>query len=444
MKIIIAGAGEVGTHLARLLSKENHDIVVIDPYRSRLEALDSSCNLLTLIGAATSFSVLKDAGIAKCDLFISVTQEENSNLMACCIAKSLGAKRTVARIDNYEYMRPENRDFFTKAGVDSMIYPELLAAKEILKSLEHSWTRNWLEIHNGKLIVVGVKIRENSRLAGLQLKNISMSGHDFHISAIKRHHETIIPRGNDYILANDIIYVTTTLQHLDTLREDCGKSEQPIKKVMIMGGSRIAVRLTTLAESKYKFSILDIDRDRCGYLAERCPDASIIHGDARDTDTLIEENIAETDAFIALSDSSESNILTSLIAKDYGVSKTVAEVENIQFISEAETLNIGTIINKKLLASSKIFQMMLDSDTETSKFMALADADVAEIEAKKGSKVTRGMVKDLNLSHDMTIAGLIRNGEGMLVKGDTVIREGDSVVVFCLSGAIHKVERLFR
>lgn len=444
MRIIIAGAGEVGTHLAKLLSKENHDIVIIDPIHSRLEALDSSYNLLTITGSPTSFNIQKEAGVPHCDLFISVMQEENTNLIASCIAKSLGAKRTVARIDNFEHMRPENRDFFIKAGVDSMIYPELLAAKEILKSLEHSWTRNWLELHDGQLIVVGVKVRENSRLAGMQLKDIFMTGHAFHISAIKRHHETIIPRGNDYILPNDIIYVTTTPEHIDTLRQDCGKSEQPIKKILIMGGSPIAVRLTALAGTKYKFSILDIDRNRCEYLAERCPYANIIHGDARDTDVLLEENITDTDAFIALSDSSESNILTSLIAKDFGVSKSVAEVENIQFIAEAETLNIGTVINKKLLASSKIFQMLLDSDTETSKFMALADADVAEIEAKKGSKVTRGMVKDLNLSHDMTIAGLIRDGKGMLVKGDTTIREGDSVVIFCLAGAIHKIERLFK
>lgn len=443
MKIVIAGAGEVGTHLARLLSRENHDIIIIDSNAHRLEMLDASCNLLTIKGMPTSFSVLTEARVNQCDLFIAVTPEETSNVVACSMAKSLGAKKTVARIDNYEFMLQSHSSYFSRTGIDAMIYPEYLAAMEILKSLEHSWTRNWLEIHGGELIVVGVKIRANAKLSGVRLKELFMSDHSIHVSAIKRRHETIIPRGNDTILPNDIIYVTTTHEHINRLRELCGKSETAIRKVLIMGGSRIAVRLTALAGDKYKFRIIELDRDRCSYIAERCPDALVIHGDARDIDTLREEGIGDSDAFIALTDSSETNILTCLTAKEHGVRKTMAEVENIQFISEAESLNIGTIINKKLLASSKIFQMLLDADVESSKFLALADADVAEIEAKPRSKVTRGMVKDLNLSHDMTIAGLIRDGKGMMVKGDTVIQAGDSVVVFCLNGAIHKIEKLF-
>ncbi len=443
MKIVIAGAGEVGTHLAKLLSKENHDIIIIDSDSQRLEILDATCNLLTIKGQPTSFSILAEAKAGQCDLFIAVTPEETSNVVACSMAKSLGAKKTVARIDNYEFMNPKHNGYFSRTGIDAMIYPEYLAAKEILKSLERTWARNWLEIHGGQLIVVGVKIRENARLAGVPLKEIFMSDHKFHVSAIKRHHETIIPRGSDFIQPNDIIYVTTTPEHIDTLRELCGKSQKIIRKVLIMGGSRIAVRLTTLAGDRYRFRIIELDRERCSYLAERCPDALVIHGDARDIDTLREEGISDSDAFIALTDSSETNILTCLTAKEHGVKKTVAEVENIQFIAEAEGLNIGTIINKKLLASSKIFQMLLDADVESSKFMALADADVAEIEARPKSKVTKDMVKNLNLSHDMTIAGLIRDGKGMLVKGDTRIEAGDSVVVFCLNGAMHKIERLF-
>lgn len=443
MKIVIAGAGEVGTHLAKLLSRENQDIILIDTNQERLAVMDATCNLLTLRGSPISFKVLREARVSTCDLFIAVTPEETTNVVACSMAKSLGAKKTVARIDNYEFMQQDNAGFFSNYGIDVMIYPEYLAAREILNALERSWVRNWCELHDGELIVVGVKIRDNARLAGMQLKELAGVSHNFHISAIKRNHETIIPRGNDFIESNDILYVTLKREYIDELKDICGKTKVDIRKVLVMGGSRIAVRLMAMAGDRYRFKVIEIDRNRCLRLAELCGDCEVIHADARDIDVLREEGIDEMDAFVALTDRSETNILTSLSAKEYGVRKTIAEVEDIQYISEAEGLNIGTIINKKLLASSKIFQMMLDADVESSKFMALADADVAEIEVKPKSKVTKGPVKSLSLSHDMTIAGLIRDGRGMLVDGNTEILAGDHVVVFCLAGAIHKIERLF-
>jgi len=443
MKIVIAGAGEVGTHLARLLSHENQDIILIDTDRDKLAVMDATCNLLTHCGSPISFDVLRDCRVSKCDLFIAVTPEETTNVVACSIAKHLGAKKTVARIDNYEFMHDRNTDFFKMQGIDVMIYPEYLAAREILKALERNWVRNWFEIHEGQLIVVGVKIREGAPLVDTQLRDLPSMSREFHISAIKRHHETIIPRGDDYLRANDIIYVTTTANGVDDLRRLCGKTVVDIRKVLIMGGSRIAIRLIALAGDRYRFRIIEIDRDRCTHLTEVCPEATVIHGDGKDIDVLREEGITDMDAFIALTDRSETNILTALTSKEYGIRKTIAEVEDIQYIAEAENLNIGTTINKKLLASAKIFQMLLDDDTDSSKFMALADADVIEIEVKPKAKVTKALVKDLSLSRDMTIAGLIRDEKGMLVGGNTQILPGDRVVVFCLSGVIHKIERLF-
>lgn len=443
MKIVIAGAGEVGSHLAKLLSREEQDVILVDKDPERLAIIDANYNLMTRRGSPTSFEVLRDAGAGACDLFIAVTPFETSNVTACAIAKSLGARTTVARIDNYEFTEEKHRGFFNSLGVNKLIYPEALAAREIITSLERTWVRTWFEIHHGELLVVGVKIRDNARLRGMQLKDLAASQHFFHVAAIRRHHQTIIPRGNDRVQTNDILYFTTTRPHLDDLRDICGKRQTEIRKVLIMGGSRIAIRLVAMAGDRYKFKIIDIDRARCNKLAERCADARIINADARDIDTLIDEGIDDTDAFVALTDSSETNILASLTAKEHGVRKTIAEVEDLQFISSAENLNIGTVVNKKLLASSNIFQLLLDADSASSKFMALADADVAEIEVKPGSKITRGPVKDLGLSHDMTIAGLIRDGHGMIVSGNTLIEPGDHVVVFCLAGAIHKIERLF-
>lgn len=444
MKIVIAGAGEVGTHLAKLLSNEEQDITVVDNDEEKLAMLDANYNLLTFNGSATSFSTLSEARIHGCDLFIAVTPFETRNLIACAIAKSLGAKKTIARIDNYEFKSPKHKDFFVRLGADDLIYPEYLAAQEIILALRHNWVRHWFELHDGELILLGVKLRENAPLVGKQLREIGMTQHTFHVAAIKRNNETIIPGGFDTLRVNDIVYLMTTREHADSLVEICGKRQHKIKDVLIMGGSRIAIRLCAMAGDEFNFKIMDADRERCLRLSERCPNARIIHADARDTESLLDAGISDTDAFIALDDSSETNILTCLSAKELGAVKTIAEVENLQFVSEAESLNIGTIINKKLLASSHIFQALLDSDTSSSKFMALADAEVAEIVAREGSKITRAAVKDLKLSRDMTIAGLIRDGKGQLVSGNTVIQPGDSVVVFTLNGVIHKVEKLFK
>lgn len=446
MKIVIAGAGEVGMHLAKLLSREEQDIIVLDRDKEKLNQLDSNYNLMTVAGSPTSFTDQRRAGVGDdCDLFIAVTPYENTNLIACGIAKHLGARKTVGRIDNYEYLNPDNRPFFSSVGVDHLIYPEYLAAQEICQALRRPWARNWFELYDGELILVGVRVNENAALIGKRLRELTFGQHNFHVSAIKRRHETIIPRGDDAINVGDIIYFTTTRQHVDLIRDLCGKRDYKVKNVMIMGGGRITVRLVHLASEKFDLTVIDNDLSLCRLLPEKCAgcDVKIIHGDARNNDVLREENISRMDAFVALTDFSETNILACLTAKEFGVGKTVAEVENIQFISEAEGLNIGTVINKKLLASSKIFQLLLDADESSAKFMALADAEVAEIEAREGSKITRAPVMELKLLREMTLAGLIRDGKGMLVTGRTQIMPGDHVLVFCLSGHIHKIEKLF-
>lgn len=442
MKIVIAGAGEVGSHLAKLLSKENQDIIVIDNDERKLMNLDNY-NLLTHTGSPTSFDTLRDAQVGQADLYIAVTPFETRNVTSCAMAKSLGAKKTVARIDNYEFLRSENRPFFETHGVDFLIYPEYLAAEEIITALTRTWVRNWFELCDGQLIVVGVKLRDTSSLVGKKLKELYTLSAKLHISAIKRKYETVIPGGNDEICSGDIAYIATTAEHVDELRTICGKAENTVKRVMIMGGSRIALQLARLVGDHYKIKIIESNLEKCQKLAESLPDCNIVYGDARDIDLLHDEGIEDHNAFIALTDSSETNILACLTAKEYGMKKTIAEVENIQFIAEAESLNIGKVINKKLLASSHIFQILLDSDQSNAKCLALADAEVAELVAKEGSRITRADVKDLGLSHDMTIAGLVRNGVGHLVQGNTRIQAGDHVVVFCLSGAIHKIEKLF-
>lgn len=443
MNIIIAGAGEVGVHLAKLLSNENQDILVIDENREKLAILDAGYNLMTLVGNPTSFITQREAGVGHCDLFIAVTPQECTNLVACSIAKSLGAGCTVARISHYGFMDPANKPTMQGLGADRLIYPEYLAAREITTALEHSWARNWFELHDGRIILTGVRIRENAPVAGKQLKDMGALA-AFHVSAIRRNHETIIPRGDDYMLAGDILYITTTREHIDELIRLCGKEKRNIKRVLIMGGSKIAIRLVNHAGDRFRFTIIDNNREVCAKLPEKCNNIKVIHGDARDPEVLLEAGIEECDAFVALSPSSESNILTTLTAKEFGIAKSISEVEDIQFIPQAEGLGIGTVINKKLLASSSIFQLLLDADSSTAKCLALTDAEVAELEVKPGSRITSSPVKDLHLDRDITLAALIRGDKGMLIGGNTQIQAGDRVLVFCLQGTLHKLDRLFR
>ncbi len=443
MKIIIAGAGEVGTHLAKMLSKENQDITLLDSDQTKLDIIDSNYNLMTWNGSTSSFESLREVGVHDADLYIAVTPFETRNMASCAIAKKMGAKKTVARIDNSEFLVPENRQVIRELGIDFVIYPEHLAANDIALSLSHNWARYWGELHNGALLLIGVKIHSNSVLLNVKLKDMPVTTHDFHIAAIKRKNETIIPNGNDEILPDDVVYFITTPPYIQQVRELCGKTKKVIKKALIMGGSRIARRFAELYHDKFHIKILETDMAVCEQLATELPDCEIVFGDGRDIEVLRENNIYQYDAFLALTDSSETNILTCLTAKEFGVPKTIADVENLQFLGLAENLNIGNTINKKLLASSRIYKILLDADESNSRFFALADAEVAEIYVKNGAKITKGAVKDLRLPFGMTLAALVRNEDVMLVNGNTHIREGDYVVVFSLMGTIQKIEKWF-
>ena len=445
MKIIIGGAGAVGTHLAKLLSVEKQDIILMDEDEEKLIKMDSNFDLMTVCASPTSIQGLKNSGVGDADLFIAVMPEESRNMTACMLARNLGAKKTVARIDNYEYLLPKNKEFFAKLGVDSLIYPEMLAAKEIVAAIRMSWIRQWWEFYDGALVLIGTKIRETAEIIDVPLHELGGRNVPFHIVAIKRGNATIIPRGDDIIKLYDIVYFTTTKKYIPYIRKIVGKESYPdVKNVMIMGGSRIAVRASQYAPDYMKIKIIESDLDRCNRLTELVDDdVMVINGDGRDLDLLMEEGLKNTEAFVALTDNSETNILACLAAKRMGVTKTVAEVENIDYISLAESLDIGTVINKKKIAASHIYQMMLDADVSNVKCLTFANADVAEFKVKEGSKITKSPIKDMGLPKGITIGGLIRNGEGILVTGNTLIQPNDHVVVFCLENMIKKAEKFF-
>ena len=446
MKIVIAGAGAVGTHLSKLLSREHQDCVLIDADEERLSTL-SEYDVMTYQASPTSIQALKDAGAQHADLFVGVTPEESINLNACILAHALGAKKTVARIDNYEYLSPDLQPFFKNLGVDSLIYPEVLAAIDITNGLKLSWVRQRWDVHDGALILLGIKLREAAEILNQPLRNLCGPDDPYHIVAIKRNGDTLIPGGMDELKVNDLVYFMTTKEYIPYIRKIVGKEHYTdVKNVIIMGGGKTSVRAALTIPSYMSVKIIEKDAQRCERLNELLEnnEAMVIHGDGRDLGLLEEEGIKNTQAFVALTGNAETNILACLTAKKLGVRKTVAMVENLDYVSMAESLDIGTIINKKTIAASHIFQMMLDAAVENLRSLMLVDAEVAEFTAAEGSRVTKKPVKDLGMPFGVTIGGLVRNGTGMLVNGNSQIQAGDSVMVFCHEQKLNNVEKFFK
>lgn len=444
MRIVIAGAGAVGTHLAKLLSAENQDVVLMDADKEKLNVLGSNLEIMTMTGSCTSLKDLMEVDIKEADFFIGVTPDESTNITACLLAANMGAKKTFARIDNYEYLLPKNKEFFEKLGINSMVYPEMLAAKEIVSALKRPWVRQWIELCDGNILLAGIKIRENSELVNKYLFDLSSKDKKFHIVAIKRKNVTIIPTGKDMVLAGDIVFFTATKENVNELPVIAGKASFEVKNIMIMGGSRIAIRTCQYLPDNTNIKLLESDKEKSYQLLEKLPkNVTVFHNDGRNAEFLLQEGIKDIDAFVAVTGNSEANILACMAAKRFGVRKTVAEVENMDYMSMAENLDIGSIINKKLITVSNIYRFLLSADVSNVKSLTIANADVAEIIARPNSYVTKKEVKKLTLPKNVTLGGLIRNGEPMMIDGDTLIEPYDHVVVFCLDDTLRDAEKMF-
>ncbi|HWS00616.1 MAG TPA: Trk system potassium transporter TrkA [Prolixibacteraceae bacterium] len=444
MKIVIAGAGEVGTHLATMLTRVNHDIVLFDEDPEKLQRISNQVDLLAVSGFPNSFRDLKDVGVSDADLFIAVTPFEDRNIVACIIAKDLGAKRTVARVNNGEYISEKNRDRISRYGIDEVIYPENLAAKEIVNSIKQVGTREMIEFSGGKLILMGIKIRENAPILNQTFEEISFINKEIRAVAINRGSKVIVPHGKDRVMNGDIVFFITTKSNQPLIFEITGKKIYEIKNIMILGGSRIAQKTIEKLGDQYKIKVIEIDRERSVRIAGKYSKTLVIHGDGRNLDLLKEESLDKMDAFIAVTGNSETNILSCQLAKSFGVKRTIAEIENVDFLTMAEEMGIGSIINKKLLAASYIYKYTIGTSVEHVKCLTATDAEVFEFQIKTASKITQKPIRDLSIPDDIIIGGIIRNNAGFVATGDTQIKVGDMVVVLTLSTSIDKLDKLFR
>lgn len=446
MKIIIAGAYAIGNYLASLLARTNEEITIIDDNEEALDSINSDLDVLTMNASPISVKALRNIGVAQSDLFIAVTHSQEVNMCACSLAKSLGAKQTVAKVEDYEYANAKNEDVLQRMGIDSIIYPEMLAAQDIVNGLKMSWVRMRWDVHDSNLVMLGIKLREGCGILEQPLKELCGPNEPYHIVAIKRGAETIIPGGDDVLKLYDLAYFMTTKNNIPHIRKIVGKEKYAdVSNVMIMGGGKTAVRVAHTIPEYMRYKIIEIDPQRCERLNDLLPDEAgyVINADARDTSILVDEGIRSTQAFVALTGSSEANILACLTAKRFGVRKTVAVVENLDYVDMAESLDIGTIVNRKSIAASRIYEKMLEGKASNVRFIMQAKADIAEFTAQVGSKVTKKRIFELGVPKGVTFGGLVRNGEGMLVSGGTQIQAGDVVMVFCYNADMKRIEKLF-
>lgn len=447
MKIIIVGAGDVGFHLAKLMSFESQDIYLIDTDAEKLEYAANHIDVITLRGDATSISILKEARIREADIFLAVTESQNTNFTLAVLAKKLGAKKTIARISNHELIRDDEIDF-SEMGIDNMISPGELAADEVKMLLEQSAFNDTVAFENGTLNVFGCVLSKNSPLIGLTVQEARQKFPkiEFITIAMKSDDssETVIPRGETIYKAEDQLYFSAPKESIDSLYMLMGRSQFGVKDVMILGGSKIGIKTArNLCGKDFRLKLIEINKQKAFDIAEKLPDVLVVNGDGRDVELLEEENISEMDAFVAVTGNSEANIMSCLVAKSKGVKKTIALVENMDYINISKTIGVDTLVNKKLLAASAIFKHIRKGDVLKLVNLHNVDAEILEFKVKSNTPVTKKTIKELDITRKAVFGGVIREGKAFMTYGDFQIRAGDKVVVFCLPEAIHKVERLF-
>lgn len=445
MRIVIAGAGEVGSHLARMLADEMHDILVIDDDPKNIENIINFADIFTITGDATTFDVLNRAEVSKANLFIAVGPVESKNIIAATLAKQLGAKKSIARIDNDEYLMPNNNEIFINMGIDYLFYPEMVAANEVITLLGNTGTSEYVNFSGGKLRLVVFKLGASSPLIDRTLVEMfkGKENPSYRTVAISRNGETIIPTGSDYFKEDDSIYIITENDTMDELLELSGRDNVKVRNMMILGGSKIGQRVASTLQRSVNIKLVEYNEEKAQRLADKLDETLVIAEDGRNIEVMVEEGLGGMDAFVAVTGRSETNILAAMLAKKMGVKKVIAEIENLNYISLAENMGVDTIINKKLTTASNIFRFTMNTDVQAIKCLNGCDAEVLEFITKPDSPITKVALRDARFPAGATIGGVVRGDRAFIAMGDTEIKAYDRVVVFSLPDAISKIGRYF-
>ena len=446
MKIIIAGAGDVGSHLAKLLSSEYHDIYLIDENEERLNSVSSQIDVFTIAGDAKSVEIMEQKLISTCDLLIAVTSSEETNMLICILGKKLGAKHTIARINDDNIITENREHFYNDLGIDTLISPTHLATLEIERLINQAAFTDDIEFDNGKLTVFGISLSKNSILIDKSVResadlNPNLS---FKPLALHRNDLTLLVNGDTILKENDIVYFISLGDSIENIITLCGKTSIEIRDVMIIGGSKIGLNIAKLLEKKYHITLIEKDKFRCEHLASILKKTLVININGHDVKNLEEEGLAEMDALISVTANSEMNVMTSLVGKNHGIKKTIARIENFDYINLSQSIGVDTIINKKIIAADKIFKFVRKGNVSSVANLHGTNAEIIEFIVKPGTKITKKPINQLNFPKDSNIAGIIRNGIPIIPFGDFQLIENDKTIVFSLTESIKEIEKFFQ
>ncbi len=434
--------------MAKRLSYESLEITLIDVDKTCLSYAETHLDIKVIRGDATSIAILKEAMVSQTDLVIGVTASETANITVCAIAKQLGAKRTIARISNTEFIDNQELVGFTKFGVDELISPESLAASEIELLLDQSAFDDTYAFEDGALTMLGLNLSRAAIFVGKSVKEAADLLPEIHFIplAIQRFGmpNTIIPRGDTLFKEGDHVIFITSKGGDEELCKLTGKTNTELNDIMILGGGRIGSKTARdLMDQRFNIKIIERNKERALELADELPNALIIHGDGRNVELLAEESIESVDAFISVTGNSETNIMSCLVAKSRGVRKTIALVENMDYFELSQSIGIDALINKKLLAANTIFRHIRKGEVLAITKLSNMNAELLEFMVRPNSKIANKRIKDLDFPISAIIGGVIRNGQGLIALGDFIIQPADKIVVCCLPQSLKKVEELF-
>ena len=448
MKIVIAGAGEVGLHLSKILSYESHDITLVDNNEVNLKDGENYLDIKVINGDSSSPSILNKANVSNADLVIGVTASESINFFTCILSKKLGAKRTIARVTNTEFIENGSKFDFSSIGIDEIISPENIAANEVKLLINDSGFTNSHDFENGALKMMAAKIQNNAPFVGKTVMEAAsvFPGIKFMPIAIERggSHTAIIPRGDTVFKNDDHVYFITCHDGVDELYNLMGTKKDKIQKIMILGGGRVGNKVAKeLSNEGYSVKLIENNSEKAEHLANSLPNVLVLNIDGTRVDLLSEESLDDMDAFIATTGDSQKNIMSCLMAKSKNISRTIAIVDNTDYFELSESIGVDTLINKKLLAANQIFRFIRKGNILELNKLNNMNAEVLEFLISDESKVVGKKIKDLDFPRSAIIGGVIRDGVGKIALGDFIIKKGDRVLVCSLYNAINKVEKLF-
>ncbi len=446
MKVLVLGAGEVGFHLAKRLSEEDQDVVLIEADPERAEFASQQLDILPVVGNGASVPILEKAGIKDASMLLAVTSQDEVNLIACMAAKRLGVRYTAARISNPEYFGEGSVLSQEQMGIDLMINPEKECAKETFDLLRSEIATDVVPFADGRVQLVGLRVNRGAPVVGKTMAELteSLADHHYTTVAIVRDGETRIPRSDSRIEADDQLYMLSPTGEIQDIAPLAGYRHTPLRRVMIAGGSTEGEYLAELlAEHRIDCTILDRDRRRCLELAENLPRALVLHGDATDLELLEMEGVAGIDGFVAATNYDETNLLSSLLAKSAGAQKVVSLVHKFEYLRLVPRVGVDASVSPRMSTVNAILRYVRRGKVVTVAGLTGTEAEAIEFDVDGSSLIAGKLLRDVKFPKNAMVGSIIRQGEILQPRGDTIILPGDDVVVFTLPDAVSEVEQLF-